>query len=121
MPPEEQMSADMPMDDMPMDEMPQEAPSDAASAIDSILATGAATGEEILAALEEQGFSVEAGAGAMGEEDPAAGLEDISAEEPMDEMPMDEEAPMGRNDELLDAAKFGMEEDRKKKASAPPF
>tara|TARA_R110000824_G_scaffold360347_2_gene548082 strand:- start:229 stop:609 length:381 start_codon:yes stop_codon:yes gene_type:complete len=122
MPHGDEMSEDMPMDEMPMDEMPEAGGTDVAGAIDQILATGAGTGEEILAALEEQGFMVHSESEMPGGEEPPAGLDDMMGEDPMgEEMPMEEEAPMSRGDELLDAAKFGMEEDRKKKASAPPF
>lgn len=125
MPPENEMPMDdMPMDDMPMEEMPEAAPTDVAGAIDEILATGAGTGEEILSALEEKGFMVHSESEMPGAEEGMELPDDMSelmGEEPMgEEMPMDE-APMSRGDELLDAAKFGMEEDRKKKAAGPAY
>jgi hypothetical protein len=120
MPQEDEMMGGMPMEGAPMDEMPEAAPMDAASAIDEILAGGAGTGEEILAALEGQGFMVHSESEMPGGEE--AGLPDdiseLMGEDPMGgEMPPEE----GGGDDLLSAARFGMEEDAKKKAAAPPF
>ena len=107
-------------EEMPMDEAPAEGPADAASAIDEILAGGAGTGEEILAALEGQGFMVHSESEMPGEEgmELPDDMSELMGEDPMaEEMPPEE----GGGDDLLSAARFGMEEDAKKKAAPPPF
>ena len=124
MPQEDEMMDEMPLDEAPMEEMPEAGGTDVAGAIDQILATGAGTGEEILAALEEQGFMVHSESEMPGAEEGMELPDDMSelmGEEPMgEEMPMDE-APMSRGDDLLGAARFGMEEDAKKKAAGPAY
>ena len=70
---------------------------DPAAAIDQILAAGAASGAEILSALEQQGFMVTEGAAPMEAPIP----EEMPPEEPMPEEPMPEEM------DLLSAARAG--------------
>lgn len=69
----------------------------AAEAIDAALAGGASTGEEIVMALETQGFIVEGGGAPMPGEMPLP-----------EEMPMEE--PMPEEMDLLGAARAGMAE-----------
>jgi hypothetical protein len=97
----------------PMPPMPPEggeagtAGAEAAMIIDEMLATGA-TGVDIIAGLEAQGYMIEGGAAPAGEEMPLP-------EEPMPEEMAAEEPPV---DDLLAAAQYGMQEDEKKKAAA---
>ena len=105
--PEEGAMPPMPEEMPPMPE-PAAAAGDPAAALDQILATGAASGAEILAALEGQGFMITEGTPAMEEPMP----EEMPLEE---EMPMEE--PMPEEMDLLSAARAGMEEDERKKAA----
>jgi len=105
-----------PMPPMPeggaMPPMPPMPPADAgagrdpAAVIDEILATGAASGTEIVSALVEQGFDI---------------MPTMDAGPVPEEMPLEEPPPEEPVDDLLAAAKFGMEEDEKKKAGGSPF
>lgn len=96
--------------------------------IDEQLQSGEATGDSILSALMGAGMRVYP-EGSM-EGDMPEGLPEEMLEEPMEEeMPMGEEMPegemmegdieapdMGGGDAILEAARFGMDEDKKKKS-----
>ena len=108
---------------------------EAESLIDAAIAEGDTSGSEIVNRLESSGFRVyaqEGEADAMGDsmmdefaaemdaeaspEEAGSMMDEFAAEMDAEEMPMPEASP-GRQDVILEAVRFGIDEDKKKKAA----
>ena len=108
---------------------------EAESLIDAAIAEGVTSGSEIVNRLESSGFRVyaqEGEADAMGDsmmdefaaemdaeaspEEAGSMMDEFAAEMDAEEMPMPEASP-GRQDVILEAVRFGIDEDKKKKAA----
>lgn len=113
----------MPLDPTTGEEMPYTPETQAAAdAIDKAMAEGAASGSEILGALETQGFTITGGPGGEAPlEDMEAMPEEGLGEEALEEAPPEEGppgGPEGDNALRIAAVQFGLEKDKEKKAKA---